>query len=181
MPVREALRILAGDGVVEIVPFKGARIRRPNRIELLQQYQVIAGLNAMAVVLAAEAAALARLAPGVEARLEGALAEAERIEGTERWPQRLRALEEIHIILLDAVSNPFLTQAVGRLHVDLLHRLIGNVMNGIEAKPHIARYQSLVENVVQGDAPNAKDAYRSHANAVAHSLSPAHPVLIADT
>ena len=39
-PVREALRALEALGVVEITPFRGARVRRPSRRELLEAYGV---------------------------------------------------------------------------------------------------------------------------------------------
>lgn len=52
-PVREALRALEGLGVVEITPFKGARVRRPARGEILEAYAVRLALESLAVRLAA--------------------------------------------------------------------------------------------------------------------------------
>ena len=52
-PVREALRDLEALGVVEISPFRGARVRRPSRDELLEAYVVRAELEALGVRLAA--------------------------------------------------------------------------------------------------------------------------------
>jgi DNA-binding GntR family transcriptional regulator len=51
-PVREALRDLEALGLVEISPFRGARVRRPSRAELLEAYEVRAELEALAVRLA---------------------------------------------------------------------------------------------------------------------------------
>ena len=51
-PVREALRDLEALGLVEISPFRGARVRRPSRTELLEAYAVRAELEALAVRLA---------------------------------------------------------------------------------------------------------------------------------
>jgi len=51
-PVREALRDLEALGVVEIAAFRGARVRRPSRNELLEAYVVRAELEAMAARLA---------------------------------------------------------------------------------------------------------------------------------
>lgn len=52
-PVREALRALEGLGVVEIMPFKGARVRRPARREILEAYAVRLALESLAIRLAA--------------------------------------------------------------------------------------------------------------------------------
>jgi DNA-binding GntR family transcriptional regulator len=51
-PVREALRGLEAIGVVEITPFRGARVRRPTLRELLEAYDVRSSLETMAVRLA---------------------------------------------------------------------------------------------------------------------------------
>lgn len=46
-PVREALRGLEALGVVEILPFRGARVRRPTKGELIEAYAVRAELEAL--------------------------------------------------------------------------------------------------------------------------------------
>ena len=51
-PVREALRGLAALGVVEIAPFRGARVRRPSRREILEAYVVRSALETLAANLA---------------------------------------------------------------------------------------------------------------------------------
>ena len=51
-PVREALRGLEALGVVEITPFRGARVRRPSRREIIEAYAVRSTLEALAARLA---------------------------------------------------------------------------------------------------------------------------------
>lgn len=51
-PVREALRILAGLGVVEVSAFKGARVRHPSASELLDSFVVRSDLEQLAARLA---------------------------------------------------------------------------------------------------------------------------------
>ena len=51
-PVREALRGLEALGVVEILPFRGARVRRPDSDELLEAYGVRAALETLGAELA---------------------------------------------------------------------------------------------------------------------------------
>jgi DNA-binding GntR family transcriptional regulator len=50
-PVREALRGLEALGVVEIAPFRGARVRRPSRREIIEAYAVRSTLEALATRL----------------------------------------------------------------------------------------------------------------------------------
>jgi DNA-binding GntR family transcriptional regulator len=47
-PVREALRGLEALGVVEITPFRGARVRRPSRQEIVEAYAVRSTLETLA-------------------------------------------------------------------------------------------------------------------------------------
>ena len=51
-PVREALRALEALGVVEILPFRGARVRHPTTAELLEAYVVRSSLETLAARLA---------------------------------------------------------------------------------------------------------------------------------
>lgn len=51
-PVREALRGLEALGVVEILPFRGARVRHPTTAELLEAYAVRFSLEALGARLA---------------------------------------------------------------------------------------------------------------------------------
>lgn len=51
-PVREALRGLEALGLVEITPFRGARVRRPTRRDLLEAYAVRSALETLGARLA---------------------------------------------------------------------------------------------------------------------------------
>ncbi|KRT64058.1 MAG: GntR family transcriptional regulator [Chloroflexi bacterium CSP1-4] len=51
-PVREALRALEGLGIVEITPFRGARVRRPSKHEIIEAYAVRSTLETLGARLA---------------------------------------------------------------------------------------------------------------------------------
>jgi DNA-binding GntR family transcriptional regulator len=51
-PVREALRGLEALGVVEITPFRGARVRRPSRRDIVEAYAVRSSLEVLGARLA---------------------------------------------------------------------------------------------------------------------------------
>jgi DNA-binding GntR family transcriptional regulator len=69
-PVREALRGLEAMGVVEILPFRGARVRQPTAEELLGSYEVRATLEALGARLG-----VPRMTDADEAELERLLAD----------------------------------------------------------------------------------------------------------
>jgi len=68
-PVREALRGLEALGVIEILPFRGARVRHPSRGELLEAYAVRVELEALGARLGVPRMTDADLAE-IEALLE---------------------------------------------------------------------------------------------------------------
>jgi DNA-binding GntR family transcriptional regulator len=69
-PVREALRGLEALGVVEITPFRGARVRRPSRRDIIEAYAVRSSLEALGARLA-----VPRMTELDVAELSGRLAE----------------------------------------------------------------------------------------------------------
>jgi DNA-binding GntR family transcriptional regulator len=72
-PVREALRDLEALGVVEVAPFRGARVRRLSAAELLEAFAVRAQLESLAARLA-----IPRLTPGELDELEALIREMQR-------------------------------------------------------------------------------------------------------
>jgi len=53
-PLREALKALASEGLVELLPNRGARVRRIGTAEIRELFEILAGLEALAGRLAAE-------------------------------------------------------------------------------------------------------------------------------
>jgi DNA-binding GntR family transcriptional regulator len=111
-PVREALRKLQAQNLVELVPNKGATVRAPTRHELDEVYEIRAELEGYAAELAAAA-----ITPGGLARLravqDNVAAEIELLETDD-----LDAAEE-------AAFNARVTRANERFH-DEINRASGN-------------------------------------------------------
>ncbi|MDQ0471394.1 GntR family transcriptional regulator [Labrys wisconsinensis] len=53
-PLREALKVLASEGLVELLPNRGARLRALNEADIIATFDVIGGLEALAGQLACE-------------------------------------------------------------------------------------------------------------------------------
>lgn len=99
-PVREALRGLEALGVVEISPFKGARVRHPSRSELLEAYAVRSELESLGARLG-----VARMSDRDLAEIEGLLAAMERAaDGDDRHAVAL-ADANFHARILQLSGN----------------------------------------------------------------------------
>ena len=53
-PLREALKVLAAEGLIDLLPNRGARVRNLGRVELRELFDVMGGLEALAGRLACE-------------------------------------------------------------------------------------------------------------------------------
>ena len=107
-PVREALRGLEALGVVEILPFRGARIRRPSTEELLEAYAVRYELEALG----------ARL--GVPRMTDADLAE---LEGLGEAMQRAAAVGDRHeVAVADAAFHARLLHLAGNATLERVWR-----------------------------------------------------------
>ena len=54
-PLREALKVLAAEGLIELLPNRGARVRQLSQHDLEELFDVMAGLESLAGRLACEA------------------------------------------------------------------------------------------------------------------------------
>ena len=109
-PVREALRDLEALGVVEISPFRGARVRRPSREELLEAYVVRSELEALVVRLATP-----RLTDDDLERLAGYLEAMHRAAAAGDVVGEASADASFHGHLVDVAGNGTLKRVWGML------------------------------------------------------------------
>lgn len=105
-PVREALRLLAADGLVAIIPRRGARVRPLTRQDFLGVYQVREVLESLAVKLA-----VPRLTRAHLDELRGYLDEIERASAATDISAVLRANREFHQLFVRESGNVALQAA----------------------------------------------------------------------
>ncbi|MEO6207439.1 MAG: GntR family transcriptional regulator [Candidatus Limnocylindrales bacterium] len=109
-PVREALRGLEALGVVEITPFRGARVRRPSRREIIEAYAVRASLEVLGARLA-----VPRLTDADLATLTGLLAAMRSASDDEDGHTVAEADARFHARILELADNHTLLRVWGAL------------------------------------------------------------------
>lgn len=110
-PVREALRDLAKDGLVEVHPYRGCMVRCVDGAEMAEVLDVCEVLEPLAARLAAS-----RLTDGELDRLERLALEHEEASQSGHRAQRLTAGLAFHQLVVDAAGNGTLS----RIFDDLL-------------------------------------------------------------
>lgn len=113
-PVREALKVLASDGLVELLPNRGARVTAITATGVAALFEAAAALERTAAELAAARASDRDLAD--VARLQETM---ERHHAAHRRAEYFRANQRIHNAIIAAARNDVLAE----LHAGLMTRI----------------------------------------------------------
>jgi DNA-binding GntR family transcriptional regulator len=107
-PLREALKVLAAEGLVTMKPRRGAYVAEMSRDDVAQVYRLLALLESDAAAEVAQRAS--------DAQLAGLQALHERLEKqTRQRAAFFAANEQFHLALLEAAGNRWRTQIVADL------------------------------------------------------------------
>lgn len=158
-PVREALMLLEGDGLVEIEPRRGAVVRAFDPADLVDLYEVRAVLEARAAALAA-----ARVTAEQLAELDAACDRAEGLTGNSARTvdTLIAANEDFHGIVIEAAGSPRLNGALRT--VAGIPRPFKTVFwnDAAERARSLAAHREIVAGLRAGSAERAESAMRLH-------------------
>ncbi|MEI7908144.1 MAG: GntR family transcriptional regulator [Verrucomicrobiota bacterium] len=156
-PMREALRMLAGSGLVELIPRRGAFARHPGIVELVEMFEVMAELEAICGRLTAK-----RISPGELAELTVAANACERALAKQDSDAYYHDNEQFHFLIYQACGNHYLACEAGRLAKRLRpFRRVQLRAPGRMAQS-MAEHTLILTAMKAGDAVTAADALRSH-------------------
>jgi DNA-binding GntR family transcriptional regulator len=154
-PVREALRLLEKDGLVTILPRRGAQVTRLSIAEVREIFDIRAALNGLRDRQVAESAERERVLPA----LERAVAELERLAGDPgRADEYVEAVFELNNLLNDAAPNRRLRTILASLALQTLrYSRLGLSTPGRRAQS-VKNWRRLVNAVRDGDGLEAQRA-----------------------
>jgi DNA-binding GntR family transcriptional regulator len=160
IPVREALRMLERDGLVEMVPYRGARVTTLTAREIEETYFIRGHLESIATGLAAERITDAELTvlDGLMTRMRGAV---EAQDG----PRFSELNQEFHRTIIDACGNGMLRD----LAMDIWQRHSGFQRVFRMVPGRLAASQAEHEGIMA--ALRARDTERAAKLALWHKLS----------
>ncbi|MDV5149939.1 GntR family transcriptional regulator [Streptomyces sp. SBC-4] len=154
VPVREALRALVAEGLLELLPHSGVRVRRLERVDVEHLYEVWEPLAVQASRLAARAlAAGAPAAGGTEglAALEATLRQAESAAAAGEGTREVVAHTAFHEGVMELAGNPLLARTMEQLSWQL------RLLFGLREEPaHMrAQHAEMFRHIAAGDAEAA--------------------------
>lgn len=160
-PVREALSILAGRGVLELLPDRGAIMRPFSAQQVSQMWEVIAAVGAVGLRLAAGAVIAGADTSDVVARYEDIGHEPLTVSPV----AFLLRLNGYHWAVHRLGGNEFVTPALERLGVPYWDRYLAELID-IHANidGYLTNYRRMHEAMMAGDGEAAAAVMHYHAN-----------------
>ncbi|SMH28974.1 GntR family transcriptional regulator [Maritimibacter sp. HL-12] len=160
-PVREAIRRLEADGLVEHQPRQGATLRRLGHAEVTELYEMRVVLESTAARLAARAASDLELAELDEINDEMTAATDPVLIA--------RANRQFHATLLNAAKNRFLRRAMTGLRRTALVLGRSTLLDPDRIAAAAAEHATLLAALHRRDEPAAEAAMRAHIEAAHRS------------
>lgn len=156
-PLREALQRLALSGLIELIPRRGAFVRQPGPVELMEMFEVMAEVEAVCGRLAAM-----RISDKALTELHDANAKCQAAIDAQNPDAYYLENERFHRIIYQQSGNSFLASEAGALHRRLKPfrrqqlRLRGRMAQSM------AEHEDIVQALEAGEPERAANALRGH-------------------
>lgn len=156
-PVREALKVLAAQGLVQLRPRSGAFVAQPTDRELIEMFETMAEMEAACAGFAAR-----RATEADRARLAAANAACEAASLAADAPSFYRANTEFHDAICGAAGNRFLAAQTLALRRRLEPWRRGVTWNPGMMQASVPEHAAILKAIGAGDATGAAEQARAH-------------------
>jgi DNA-binding GntR family transcriptional regulator len=156
--VREALKILASRGIVEIVPYRGAIIRGLTQSDARDLLAVLEALTGLAAKLAAE-----NICIGQNSAMFAAAAKPlVQPRPTEELERILDERARFYQSIFDIAGNEELNRAMPTWRAHLFRTQMYSKLTKADLKAMVAEYRQISEAILEGDGRRAEMWARKH-------------------
>jgi DNA-binding GntR family transcriptional regulator len=167
-PLREALKVLASEGLVELLPNRGARVAQMTEREVVELFEVASGLECMAAELAAQRATekeLAELRRVHESML--------RYYKAGRRSDYFRLNQRVHNTIIALAKNDVLTESHQSLMTRIRRARYQAIMSQERWDESVQEHEDLLAALEARDGPKAGAILRAHVLETGEAVSPA--------
>lgn len=154
-PVREALRRMETEGLIQHQPRTGAVVRRLDYPEIMELYEMRTVLESTAARLAARAASDVEIEElrAINAEMAGATGDGAALARLNR---------QFHHRLMDAARNRFLLKSVGSVETTMLILGPSGMAEPERAKEAVAEHEAVIAAIAARNGDAAETAMRHH-------------------
>lgn len=166
-PIREALTRLAGEGIVEVQPHRGAIVRTQTREDLVEIYALREVIEGLLARLAAEAVASQEASPRA---LKMATEKGRKLVQGLDLPGYLEANEEFHEAIY-ALAGKSRVITLARQLSDQIDRLNNRHLASLPVLRRSAdEHEEILEAVLVGDGDLAEKCMRKHVSSMGRKI-----------
>lgn len=156
--VREALRLMAADGLVDLVPNKGAAVRRLSRSQTRDLFQIREVLEGLAAKLAAS-----RIGQGDNRRIFETMWREMRPTGNRLpWDIFIEHNRTFHRTIVQVSGNEKLEDAIDKLQLPIMMVQVGRMMGDANIADSEEEHTEIAEAILAGDPTRAEQAMQRH-------------------
>lgn len=156
-PIREAIRMLELEGLVIMVPRRGAQVAQITEKSMSDVLEVRCALDELAVELAC-----ARITEEEKEELMAACEAFEKATLTGQVHVIAKADVEFHDIIFKAAGNPRLTQMINNLAEQMYRYRFEYIKDESQHQMLVKEHRRICESISSKDVVASKDAIREH-------------------
>lgn len=156
-PVREAIRRLTGEGLVDVQPHRGAVVREYKSKDIREIFQIREMIEGLAARLAAERATSGE----GRARLEASLQQMRRsVEA--QGAGYVEHNQDFHELIYDLADNARVREMAAQLTLPIYRMRFHYLMDPTYSRTAGAEHQEIAEAIFAGDGARAEATMRKH-------------------
>jgi DNA-binding GntR family transcriptional regulator len=157
-PLREAFRRLSAEGLLEIVPNRGAMIRRLTLREMRELFQIRVGLETLAARLAAEAMTDLATKETFERDIKPIWDDRPRAPGADYIDEN----HQFHDAVVTASGNKQLLGLTRQLRLPVLMYQLAGTLKAENIAASLSEHRAIARAILAGDAKLAEKNVRDH-------------------
>ena len=173
-PLREALKVLAAEGLIELLPNRGARVTRLTADDIAATLKVIGTLEALAGETACE-----RITEGEIAEIRALHLEMLAHHARRDRPAYFKANQAIHQAIVAASGNTVLAQTYAGLSGRIRRARYAANLDLRRWDEAVAEHELILQALAARDAPRLARLLRTHLDNKSYALAAQSPEAIA--
>lgn len=164
-PVREAIRKLELEGLVVMVPRKGAYVSGLTLKDVAEVFEIRSSLEGLAAALAAE-----RITEEEIKSLDKILSDITKASEKGDTETVIKKDMEFHQVLFSASRNERLVQIINNLKEQIDRFRIQSFSNPVRVKSVLSEHKGIIDAIKQGDTENAEKLAKAHIYEVEYNV-----------
>ncbi|MGM0664385.1 MAG: GntR family transcriptional regulator [Thermodesulfobacteriota bacterium] len=156
-PVRESLRLLHSEGLIELVPHKGAYVSKPRIEEIKDMFEVMGMLEGMCARLAVQ-----RIGERDILRIESLHGKLERHYADQNRERYLEVNHELHVLLQELSGNKSLQDVINGLRQKILLYRHRQLYHKNRFEQSMTEHRKILDAFRLRDPERAENAMKKH-------------------